>query len=311
MKVSIVIPYYQAPASLYRLVVALEKQKIPQELQDEFEVIIVNDEGSDTFSIGLPQTFFPLRILASRHKGVAGARNIGIKNAKGNFIFFLDQDCIPKRSWLASMYLSFAQNSDIDGIGGEILPEKREGLVNDYFNITNRLGHPIVDSRTGEIVTLITGNAGFRKKVLIDIGYFNEKTFDVSSHGGEDVDITYRLKQAGLRVRYEPGAVVCHVYPHRLKDVFAKYANYGRGMRLFCKKHRIDPQSIRQPGFSVGSAIIYFLTFFLQIKKSLQEFSGIAPLKRSSFVLLDVLRYFGHGYGYYKKNYRRKVITTG
>ncbi|MBU0974568.1 MAG: glycosyltransferase [Patescibacteria group bacterium] len=311
MKISIVVPYYQAPASIHQLIDALNKQGIPQDLRNEFEVIIVNDECGKILPIVIPQTTFPLRVVVSQHKGVAGARNIGIKNARGELIFFLDQDCIPTPSWLASLYSSFVRNEDVSGIGGRIVPKKGGGVVNDYFNITNRLGHPIIDSQTGAIVTLITGNAGFRINALMKIGYFDEKDFDVNSHGGEDVDITYRLKRAGMRIYYEPNAIVSHMYPNHIKDIFYKYANYGMGMRIFCEKHQIDPQSIRQPGFSLSSKIIYFLTFYLQTKKYLQTFRGITLWRRLLFVLLDFLRYFGHGYGYYKKNNRKRVITTG
>jgi len=311
MKVSIAIPYFKAPESLRRLFIGLQGQNIPERLRGDIEVLVVNDEGKTQIPVKLPTLPFYTSILTSSYKGVAGARNIAIKSAKGKYIFFLDQDCIPTPEWIGSMLRRFEQEKHLMAIGGQMFPKASSGIVNYYFNITNRLEEPIIDSQTGEIVTLITGNAAFRRKALKKIGGFDEETFDSTSHGGEDVDLTYRLKSTGCDIRYEPKAIVLHEYPSNFSDIFFKYTNHGRGMRLFCLKHKIKPSQVRQPNFSLWNKFCYFLFFWKTIRKSCKQFVPVVSIFRLPiFIFFDLIRYFGHGYGYYNKNYQRRVITT-
>jgi len=305
MKITIGIPHHRSIKSIRRLINGLNNQKISLlDFKNEVEVIIVNDgKESVTSKIDFNVKNLNLKIINQENGGVAFARNKIIDSALGDLIFFLDDDCCPKENWLQLMYKRFLINKKIDGVGGKIIPLPKKGLVNEYYNITNRLEKPTVDRKTGEIITIITANCGFRIKALRSIGGFDQKTFNKNVFGGEDVDLTYRLKREGYVLEYEPEAIVFHEYPDKFFTIFSKYANYGHGMKIYCLTRNIDPKSIRQPRFNIISCIIYFIKFPTILKKSYLFFrKRTSRLKSILFSIFDVIRYIGHGYGFLIKN---------
>jgi cellulose synthase/poly-beta-1,6-N-acetylglucosamine synthase-like glycosyltransferase len=312
MKVTIAVPHYKNLEALRRLVVALQEQKIPvnSASQVDLEIIIINDELENTIKArDFGEHNFDLNIINKEHEGVAAARNTAIKEARGEIILFLDQDCVPQNDWLYNMICSFLKNKGVCGVGGKIIPLPNRGLVNEYFNFVNHLEKPIVDRKNGEIVTIITGNSGFRREALNAIGGFDQNIFDLSSHGGEDVDITYRLKLSNYHVIYEPSAVVFHEYPNKFSDIFFKYANYGRGMRLFCIARKVDPETIRQPRLTIFSLLCYCCQIIIKTIESFLKFIRSRKIITALiFTIFELVRNFGYVYGYYYGKY--KIITV-
>lgn len=310
-KITIAIPYYQSQDNLDNLLLALANQKILNfEFKLDIEVIIVNDEFKNILLWPAFKKYgLNLKIINQEHSGVAAARNRALEIAKGDIIFFLDQDCIPMSNWLENIFKRFIDDPQIDAIGGQIQPLSKVGLVNEYFNFINTLKQPIVDKLTKKIVTIITANSGFRVVALRQIGGFDQKVFDVFSHGGEDVDLTYRLIKNGYRIDYEPAAIVLHCYPDKFRAIFFKYANYGKGMRLFCLSRNINPILIRQPNLSFFSFLKYCFLILFKFKESYQNFKQIKNIRKVLlFIFFDLVRYLGHGYGYFYGNYKSKSI---
>lgn len=305
MKITVGIPCRRYTESLRRLINGLDSQKTYLfDLKREVEVIIVNDGGDYIISrVDFDVKNINIKVINQENEGVSSARNKVINTALGDLIFFLDDDCFPVENWMQAMYMRFKTDERIDGIGGRIIPFAKKGLVNEYYNITNRLEKPMIDYKTGEIITIITANCGFRTSVLRSAGGFDQKIF-AKNVGGEDVDLTYRLRQKGHRFGYEPNAVVFHEYPEKFSSIFNKYANYGTGIRLYCKARNIDPRSIRQPQSNLISCIIYLLKFFNVFRKSYFIFNKkVGKFKPVLFAFFDVIRHIGHWYGFLiKKN---------
>src|SRR5947209_6149687 len=91
---SIVVPTYNRSNSLRRLLLAIEEQTYPN---DRFEVLVVDDGSTD----GTPDILrhlvvrFALRLIEQAHGGPSAARNLGVANAGGELIVFLDDDVVP------------------------------------------------------------------------------------------------------------------------------------------------------------------------------------------------------------------------
>ena len=99
-------------------------------------------------------------------------------------------------------------------------------------------------------------------------------------------------------MRYEEEAIVLHEYPAKFLTIFEKNKNYGLGMARYCIARKIDPKSIRQPGFNLFSFIIYNLNFFNKIKKSYLFFrKKVGIFKSIIFSFFDIIKYFAHSYG--------------
>ena len=306
-KISISIPHFRSKDSLTSLLRGLEAQEL--KYLKKTELIIINDDIENLFPTYNNNDFQNVIIVDQENRGVAAARNTAIKIAAGEILIFLDQDCIPQKNWLKNIIVAFETNPAIDALGGCIEPLRKKSSVNEYLSYKNHLGKPIVDQQTNKIITLITANSAYKTKILRSISGFNERIFDKSSHGGEDIDLTYRLNMNNYKIAYDKSVKVLHAYPDRVVDIFFKYANYGKGVRLFCHAHHLDPKKIRQPNFGYLAFFKYFINAPKHFLLSYSKFKTIRP-KRKIFIysLFDLIRYFGHGYGYFKSNYKRKII---
>lgn len=183
----------------------------------------------------------------------------------------------------------------------------------EVIKIFNNLGFKsIVDRRNGNIICIITANSGFKLTALKHVGGFRHAVFNKDTHGGEDVDLMYRLKKMGCEVVYMPDAIVYHEYPHKLSDIFYKFANYALGMRLHCVINNINPLDIRQPAQNFYGFIKYFIfTIFYKTVRFIYKNYKSLPLKEIIYYsFFELLRNIGHGYGYFKNEYKRKIITT-
>ena len=92
MRLSIIIPAYNAGKYLEHCVGSCEEQNIPQ---DEFEIIVVNDGSKDnTWEVAenLANKYSNVKVFSKQNGGSSSARNLGLDNAKGDYITFVDSD---------------------------------------------------------------------------------------------------------------------------------------------------------------------------------------------------------------------------
>ena len=145
--ISIIIPVYNVAHYLEKSIGSVYNQGL---LENEFEVIIV-DDGSTDDSLIVTQNFTKEKnnvlIVSQKNKGLGGARNTGIENAKGDYILFLDADdwilpnVLPNIIEIASEnqleILEFgAQGIDLDGTIKYDIRKKSNLIMNgiDYYN---------------------------------------------------------------------------------------------------------------------------------------------------------------------------------
>lgn len=93
MILSIIIPYYNRPKSLQRLINILSPQ-----LREGVEVIIVDDKSPQTISIDDP--YIKVIRLKENSGGASVPRNVGLDNAKGKYIAFIDSDDLVKPNYI-------------------------------------------------------------------------------------------------------------------------------------------------------------------------------------------------------------------
>jgi len=305
MRLTVCIPHYRSIDSLRRVLEALNRQEVQSlELRNDVKILVVNDDL--VIKLNKEDYIFDnlnLGIINKVNQGPATTRNVGIEEAAGRFIFFLDADSVPAPNWLEVMLKSIESDPTVMAVGGQVQPMPTRGIVNEYYNITNRLRTPIFDKHTGEIVTIITANCGFKLDALRDVGGFDSKNFYGRRPGGEDVDLTYRLKQRGYKLKYESDAIIFHEYPKTLLSIFIKNSNYGWGMKVFCRVRGIDPQFIRQPRLGPLPFFTYCLQIFNKTKQSFVQFKEQTTMSKAiAFTSFDIIRNFAYTYGYFFKN---------
>ncbi len=93
---SIVVPTFNRPRQLARCLAALERLEPPE---DGFEVIAVDDGSEPPIDVESPVA----RLIRQPNGGPGAARNAGAAVARGRFLAFIDDDCLPDRGWLRAL----------------------------------------------------------------------------------------------------------------------------------------------------------------------------------------------------------------
>lgn len=170
-----------------------------------------------------------VRLVADAGRGAGRARNAGARAATNELLLFADDDCVPRRDWIATA-LELHRLHPSALLTGDVLPgEGREGVP------STREGTTPVD-HTGSVgwAVLYSGNMVVARKEFLEFGGFDER---FPGAGGEDNDLCYRWLRAQRELRYEPTLVVVHLDwrgPDQLREVWAEY---GRTQGMFYAKH--------------------------------------------------------------------------
>ena len=129
-KISVIIPVRNESEKIERCLEAVFNQTIKP-----FEVIVVDGHSTDKTVENARK--FPVRVFYEEYHTRAGACQIGVENAKGDYVAFTDADCIPERNWLENLIKEF--DAGIVGVGGGIknigegLWEKSINLISGTF----------------------------------------------------------------------------------------------------------------------------------------------------------------------------------
>lgn len=216
---SIVIPTYRRPERLAACLRALAELDYPR---DRFEVIVV-DDGSG--APPTPQTAsLDVTVLTQPHAGPAAARNMGAARARGEYLAFTDDDCMPETGWLRALAVEAAAGAD-HVLGGRTVNALAD---NPYSSATQLLLDFIYEWHAAR------GGAGFfaSNNLAVPAALFQARGgFDVGFPlaAGEDRELCERLRRGGGRLVYVPDAVVRHGHPLTLARYWRQHANYGRG----------------------------------------------------------------------------------
>ena len=194
--ISIVIPNLHSPV-IDKTLLALREQSHGLE---DVEVIVV---GMDRYNLVQPdQTVCFIR--TAQPLCAAAARNLGIRQAQGQILVFLDADCVPSHDWLDKL-MSFYDKKQVDIVaGGVAFPANAYWTLAD--NISNFYSY-LSSALPGERQFLLSLNLSMKKSVLEKVGGFDES---FPGAAGEDSDLTIRIRLAGYHLRFEPSAFVYH-----------------------------------------------------------------------------------------------------
>jgi GT2 family glycosyltransferase len=288
MKLSIIILSYNTKEVTERCLTSLLKS-LPHTKKLESEVIVV-DNGSTDGSGEMLQRHKAHRVLKviknNNNLGFAQANNQAIKVAKGQYILFLNSDVILNKINFIRLvnYLDTKKEVGVLTVkvqlpSGDIDPASHRGFPTVwnsfcyFFKLEKLLGRfPFIGRLFGgyhlaylDLATaheIDSPSGAFyltRKKILDEVDGFDEQFFMY----GEDLDLSYRIKEAGYKVLYYPLFSVTHLkYVSGLATVDEKVKNkikkhFYQAMKIFYKKHYQDknPQFLNQ--------LIYF---FIDLK---------------------------------------------
>jgi GT2 family glycosyltransferase len=210
--VSVVIPVWNRAAFTARCLEALARTVDPATT----EIVVVDNGSSDDTPALLVRAPLPVRVVRNgRNEGFARACNQGARQARGSLLVFLNNDTEPEPGWLDAIRAAAADPS-VAIVGARLLyPGTRRiqhaGLALTPQSIPDHLWRnaPEDDGRAAEPrdLDMVTGAClAVRREVFLALGGFDEAYVN----GVEDVDLCLAARARGLRVRYEPRAIVLH-----------------------------------------------------------------------------------------------------
>ena len=199
--ISVCVATYRRPAGLARLLESLHRQKLPDGVSVEIWVVD-NDPTS-------PATAPPgVGWLREPRRNIAHARNRALREARGEWLAFIDDDEVADEGWLAACWTA-AQRGNADGFFGPVIPIAERDLDSwiDLDAFFSRPRHP-----TGTALgraELRTSNAFLRRALLAGRDF--DPAFGRS--GGSDTELFGRMLDSGARFVFCDEAVVREFVP--------------------------------------------------------------------------------------------------
>lgn len=239
------------------------------------EIIVVDNNSADG-SCQMIREKFPKVILIENkvNVGFSKANNQAIKIARGRYILLLNPDTVVQENTLEACTHFMDEHPDAGCLGvkmidgkGNFLPESKRGLptplvafykifgLSALFPNSQRFGRyhlGYLDKEKIHQVDVISGAFMFIRRSVLDItGYLDEDFFMY----GEDIDLSYRITQAGFKNYYFPETTIIHYKGESTRKSSINYVIvFYKAMAIFAKKH-----------FSKNMALTYNVLIHLAI----------------------------------------------
>lgn len=256
IKISIIIPNLHSP-----IVDQTIESVLRQKTALPYEVIVV---GMDKF--GHVNKFPEVRYIETPAPvGAAEARNIGIRAAQGEWLLFIDSDCIAQPGWIEAFTATFKAGWQVVG-GGVITPNEPFWLL--VYNLSMFYGE-LASQRRRERKFFPTLNLAVHRQVIDDVGLM-----DQDLPRGQDIEWTARMTQAGYRLLFEPSAAIEHRPERKDLSTLREYVHKS-GYYTIRVRHRY-PEVFRTPKL-FGSA--WFLRVFAPVIAALTTFKILIETK--------------------------------
>lgn len=234
-KVSVVVCNYNGAETLDETLRSLLVLDYP-----DYEIVYV-DDGSTDRSLEIARRHEPrIRIIAEENKGLSAARNVGAREAKGSIVAYTDSDAYADPDWLFHLVQTL-ESRDAAAVGGPNLTPASDGLVAQFIALCP--GNPTVVLKDNVEADHIAGvNMAFRRDILLGIGGFDP----VHRKAGDDVDICWRIEDAGYTLVYSPTAIVWHHRRPSVRRYVRQQLGYGEAENQLERKY---PERFNLGGF--------------------------------------------------------------
>jgi len=220
-EISIIIPVKDRAGELRRCLTSLSNLNYPQE---KLQIIVVDDGSSDDSPSVARQYRALLVPSGGSGRGPAAARNVGASLASGEILAFIDSDCSASREWLNELIPSFI-NPAMAAVGGQVDGMCSASAVDRYESTMSSLSLGSRE-RTGssgrDTFYLPSCNLLVRRSAFRSAGGFKD-----SMHVGEDVDLTWRLRDKGWTISYLPAGNVLHEHRSSIRSFMSRRFDYG------------------------------------------------------------------------------------
>lgn len=213
--VTVVVPARNAERTIAQCVDSLLALRYPR---DRLELCVVDNGSTDGTGSALRAYGGRILVVDERERGAAAARNAGLARTHGEVVAFTDADCVVDPDWLAELVPPLAADG-IGIVGGRILARPEANDVERFGEAIHDHRRAIEDLRPPYAITMSWASP---RGVLEALGGFDPRFVRC-----QDIDLSYRIVQAGYRLVYAPGAVVYHRNESTLGGLFREGFVHG------------------------------------------------------------------------------------
>jgi len=271
VRISVVIPAYNAEETVGRVLRALIEQDYPKELM---EVVVVDDGSTDgTYAVACfyAERYPYIRVVRHRSNlGKASALVTGIRRARGDVIVLLDADTVPEKHSIRRLVAALMSDDGLGAVCGRVVPAGVRGFlcwmqrieyllgfcVGRFFHYHVRGANPVLSGAFAAF------RAPVLKPLVLSLRGVPEDTV------AEDFDLTVSVWKRGFRTGYVDTAVAYTIAPDKLGKLYRQRIRwYGGGLQVLIKHLRAlsrkkHPSSILRRVVVVD---ILFAEYFLPV----------------------------------------------
>ena len=315
---SIIVPIYNRPDEARELLESLSAQTYT-----DFELVLVEDGSLKPCADEVEKFRSKINInyIVKENSGRSDTRNVGMKNAKGDYFIFFDSDCIIPPHYFETVS-KMLDDDYADCFGG---PDKEHPSFNTMQKAINYAMTSFWTTggiRGGKVnmekFKPRTFNMGFSRAVY-------EKTGGFKDMYGEDIDLSIRINDAGFKTKLYRDAFVYHKRRIDLKRFYKQVNIFGQAR---INLHKLHPGSLKlvhtlpalfvlggiaiiclaifvSPWFFIFPALYLFLLFTDSLIKT--KSAGIASLS----IITSLIQIFGYGLGFIKSFVQKIIFRKG
>ena len=249
--ISIIVLNYNAGELLLNCINSLKKSTY-----QNIEILVVDNISSDDSHIKCKKQFPDIKLIQNRKNlGYCGGNNVGIKEAKGEFIVILNPDTIVEENWLDEMFNAFNEFGDglyqpkIISLNESDIIQSTGNMIHAFgFGFARDKGKKIIEKKEEiEKIGYASGTCLFTtKKVLEKVGLLDEFLFLYH----DDLDLGWRAAQIGINSYYVPKSKIFHAESYSLKWSAKKFYWLERN-RKYCLKTHYSKDTYKKMSFSL------------------------------------------------------------
>jgi glycosyltransferase involved in cell wall biosynthesis len=198
------------------------------------EVVVVDGNSTDGTLDIVKQ--YPIKLVTEPGLGFGYARNLGVQNAGGDIIAFIDSDCYAEPDWIEKTLRHF-DNPEIAGVSGPTKLWNTESMVARFLAIVG--GRVRMPEKEFFMKIAPTMNLAVRKTAVTDV-----EGFDETLARGEDTELTYNITKR-YKILYDPEAIVWFRGSPNFKTASKKCINHFIGVGQLFAKHGFNPAFVR------------------------------------------------------------------
>lgn len=253
MKVSVIIVHYKAKQELFDCL----KSIYNSDSKNLLEIIVVDNDELKTINREIKVKFPKVKYIENhKNNGYGAGNNLGARNAKGEYLLFLNPDTIILDDAIDKLVEFISQDDKIAIVSPLLLDKEQKvsklqgtcaltpisaifalSFINKYFpnNPISRNYYNLDWDKTKDLeVDVIPGSAFLiRKKVFEEIGRFDEKLFLYF----EESDLCKRVKEKGYKIFITVNAKVIHLWGRSTKSLSNTKEIFEQSKYYYFQKH--------------------------------------------------------------------------